>query len=80
MIIHDPNLMRLAVNPFENHPPSIVDPDRVKVLEAALELFQPVRRRYRQILQPACRIDSFELPLGNARSPGEPAYPFCVIS
>jgi hypothetical protein len=38
MIIHDPNLMRLAVDPFENHPPLIVDPDRVKILEAALEL------------------------------------------
>jgi hypothetical protein len=31
MMIHDPNLMRLAVDPFEDHPPLIVDPDRVKV-------------------------------------------------
>jgi hypothetical protein len=29
--LHDPNLVRLAVDPFEDHPPLIVDPDRVKV-------------------------------------------------
>jgi hypothetical protein len=29
-------VVRLAIDPFEDHPPLIVDPDRVKVLEGAL--------------------------------------------
>jgi hypothetical protein len=47
MIIHDPNLMRLAIDPPEDHSPLIVDPDRVKILEIAIEPLQAVRRRYR---------------------------------
>jgi hypothetical protein len=34
--------MRLAIGPLEDHSPLIVDPDRIKVLEVALELLQPV--------------------------------------
>jgi hypothetical protein len=37
MIIHDPNLMRFATEPFEDHPPLIIDPDRVKVLQVILD-------------------------------------------
>jgi hypothetical protein len=48
MIIHDPNLMRLAIDPLEDHSPLIVDPDRVKILQVALELLPPIRWRYRQ--------------------------------
>jgi hypothetical protein len=36
MIVHDPNLVRLAIDPFENHAPLIVDPDRVEFLAIAL--------------------------------------------
>jgi hypothetical protein len=42
MVIHDPNFMRLSICPFEDHPPLIIDPDRVKVLQVAFELLQPV--------------------------------------
>jgi hypothetical protein len=42
MIIHDPNFIRLSMKPFEDHPPLSIDPDRVKVLQVALELLQPV--------------------------------------
>ena len=30
------------MKPFEDHPPLSIDPDRVKVLQVALELLQPV--------------------------------------
>jgi hypothetical protein len=36
MIIHDPNLMRLAVDPFENHPPLIVDANAVQSMPVDL--------------------------------------------
>jgi hypothetical protein len=36
MIIHNPNIMRLAVDPFKDHPPLIVDSDRMKVLKSPL--------------------------------------------
>jgi hypothetical protein len=42
MIIHDPNFIRFSMKPFEDHPPLSIDPDRVKVLQVALELLQPV--------------------------------------
>jgi hypothetical protein len=35
MVIYDPNLMRLAFDPFEDHAPLVIDPDRVEVLEPA---------------------------------------------
>jgi hypothetical protein len=35
MVICDPDLMRLAFDPFEDHPPLVVDSDRVKSLENA---------------------------------------------
>src|SRR5580704_14250494 len=58
--------MGLAIDPFEDHSPLIVDPYRVKFLQVALEPFQPVRRRYHQIVQAACCVDRFELALGSA--------------
>ena len=52
MAIHDPDLAGLAFDPFEDH--AI---DRLSgwsaVLAIALELLQPIRRRYRQVFQPA---------------------------
>jgi hypothetical protein len=37
MAICDPNVMRLAFDPFEDDSPLIVDPDRIEVLEVALD-------------------------------------------
>ena len=75
MIIDDPNFIRLSTNPFEDHPPLIVDPDRVKVLQVALELLQPVRRRYRQILKSVSRIEGFELTFGRSGNALELSHP-----
>ena len=63
--------MRLAIDPLEDHPPLIIDPDRIKLLEVALELLQPIRRRYRQIHKPACRVDSFKLAFSSTGDTGE---------
>jgi hypothetical protein len=66
MIIYDASLMRLAIDPLEDHSPLIVDPDRVKFLQVALELLQSIRWRYRQVIQPARCVYRVELPLSSA--------------
>jgi hypothetical protein len=78
MVIHDPNIMRLAIDPLKDYAPLIVDPDRIKLLQFALELLQSVRWRYRQIVEPARRVDRFELTLGAAGHPRKLANPLIV--
>lgn len=75
MIIHDPNLMRLAIDPPEDHPPLIIDPDGMKFPQLALELLQSIRRRQHQVVEPACSINRFELALGSAGDPRKLANP-----
>lgn len=53
--------MRLAIYPFEDHSPLIIDSNRVVILQVALELLKPVRRRNSQIRKPARSIESLEL-------------------
>jgi hypothetical protein len=50
VVIHDPNLVRLAIDPFEDRSPLIVDPYRVKFLQIAPKPFQAVRWRNHQIV------------------------------
>src|ERR1051326_1217692 len=76
MIVHDLDFVRLAVDPFEDHPPLVIDPDRMKVSEGTLELLQPVRRWNGQIFQPACCVDRFELALSRASDTRELTHPF----
>jgi hypothetical protein len=78
MIIHNPNIVRFAINPLKDHAPLIVDPDRMKLLQIALELLQSVRWRNRQIVQPARRVDRFELTLSPAGDPLKLANPLVV--
>jgi AraC-like DNA-binding protein len=75
MVIHDPNVMSITLDPFEDHSPLIIDSDRVKLLEIALELFQTIRWRYGQILQAACRVEGFELTLRHSGDARELTYP-----
>src|SRR5207248_7879259 len=49
VIIHDPDLMWLTVEPFEDDSPLIIDPDGVEILEITLQFFQPIRPRYREV-------------------------------
>lgn len=67
VIVDDPDLVRLAFDPAQDDAPLIVDPDRVKAAQIALQFFEPVRRRHQQIFEPACRIDRFQLALGRPR-------------
>src|ERR1700674_3219514 len=53
VIVPDPDLMRMAIDPFENNAPLVIDADRVKFAQASLEFFQTVRRRYEEVVQPA---------------------------
>jgi hypothetical protein len=41
MGVNDPNVVRFAIDPYENDSPPIVDADGIEVFEIALELFQP---------------------------------------
>ena len=63
MIIDDANLIGLAIAPPEDDPPLVVDPDRMKVLQIPPQPFQAVRRRHREVTQPARRIDCFRFAL-----------------
>ena len=74
--IYELHEMGLAIDPFENDPSLVVDPDRMELVEIAFQLFQPVGWRDRQILQPACGIDGFELALGCPGDPRELTNPF----
>ena len=64
VVIHDLDLGRVAVGPPEDHPPLVVDPDRIEAFEISSQFLQTVRRRYREITYPARRVDRFELALG----------------
>src|ERR1700730_11533311 len=78
VVIHDPNLVRLAIDPSKDHSPLAVDPYRVEFLQVALELLQPVRWRYHQIVKAVCGVDRFELALGFSGDPLELANPLIV--
>src|SRR5438270_10096987 len=69
VIIHDSNLGCVAVGPSEDHPPLVVDPDRIEAFEVSSQFLQTIRRRHREITYSARRIDRFELAF---RSTGDP--------
>jgi len=64
VVIHDFDLGRVAVGPLEDHPPLVVDPDRIEAFEISLQFLQTIRGRYREIAYSARRVDRFELALG----------------
>ena len=49
VVIHDLDLGRVAVRPPEDHPPLVVDPDRMEAFKTSSQFLQMVRRRYRKI-------------------------------
>ena len=70
--------MRLAIDPLEDHSPLILDPDRVEAVEVAFELLQSVRWRYRQIIEPVCRVDCFQFALSGSRHARKLAHPLIL--
>jgi hypothetical protein len=58
------DLGRVTGGPPEDHPPLVVDPDRIEALEISSQFLQMVRGWYREIAYSARRVDRFELALG----------------
>ena len=63
MVVNDSDLMSTTIAPFEYHAPLIVHPDRMEVLQSALQLFESIRRWHLQVLEPTRRVEGFELAL-----------------
>jgi hypothetical protein len=62
VVIHNLNVMRIAVTPGEADPPLIVDPNAVCPGAITPEQFKLVSRRYPKILQAPCLMEVQELP------------------
>jgi hypothetical protein len=52
VVIHDLNVMRIAVAPSEADAPLVIDPNAVGSRPATLQQFELVSRRNAEILQP----------------------------
>jgi len=62
VVIHNLNVIRIAVTPGEANPPLVVDPNAVCPGAIAPEQFKLVSRRYPKILQAPCLMEVQELP------------------
>ena len=64
MVIDNADLVRIAIAPNEDHPPLVVDPNRMKRLEIAFQSFEAIGRRNEQIVQTPRGIDSLQSAFG----------------
>lgn len=67
MVVHDFDVTRVTVFPQEADTPLIVDPDAVLTLSIAVQRFQTIARRNRQVAKLGCGVDLGQLPLSDAR-------------
>ena len=66
MVIDNLDVLGTALRPCEADPPLAVDPDAVLAGPVALQGFQPVARRHRQIAQIRRRVKLTQLALRRA--------------
>ena len=62
VVIHDLNVMRIAVAPGEADTPLVIDPNAIRSGAAALQQFKLVSRRHAKVLQPRSPMQVQELP------------------
>jgi hypothetical protein len=62
VVIHDLNVVRIAVTPREADAPLVIDSNAVRPRAAALQQFKLVSRRHAKILQPPCLMQVQKLP------------------
>ena len=62
MVVHNLNVMRIAVAPRETDAPPVVDSNAVEARAVALQQFKLVSRRRAKILQPPCLMQVQKLP------------------
>ena len=77
MVIHNLNIVRIAVAPHKADAPLIVDANAVLSLSIALERFQVITRRRRQVAQLCCDIQLSKFSL---RHPLETPKPSDALS
>jgi hypothetical protein len=56
VIIYYLNFIRVTVKPFETYTPLVIDAYAVLTVTVSAQGFQPVPRRYKQILQRPCPV------------------------
>jgi hypothetical protein len=64
MIIHDLDACRSALGPFKTNAVLVIDADAVLAGSFSFKRFEPVTRRYAQIVERCRRIDLIELAKG----------------
>lgn len=62
VVVHDRDVIRVAVPPDETHPPLVVDPDAVLAGAVAAQLLQTVARWDAEVVERFRRVDRDELP------------------
>jgi hypothetical protein len=67
MVVDNGHVMGMTIDPAEDHPPLIVDPDGMEFFEVAFQLLQAIRRRHPQVLEPGCGVHGLKLALGAPR-------------
>jgi len=77
MVIHDLNVIRIAIAPHKADAPLIVDTDTVLSLSITFERFQTVTRGRREVAQFSGNVQLSKFPL---RHPLEPSKRFDVLS
>ena len=66
MIIHDFDVMRLALYPAKADAPLVIDPDRVLPRAIATQSLQTIARRRAKVIQPSRIVEHQELAPNNA--------------
>jgi hypothetical protein len=66
MIVAEPDLESVAIDPGEADSPLIVDPDRPLARRITFQLLQPVARRSAKHIQIEGRVKLLKAPLGEA--------------
>lgn len=69
MVIHDLNVIRIAIKPYEANPSLVVDADAVLTGAISLQRFEAVAGKYSQVVQVAGLIEQPQFAL---RHPLEP--------
>lgn len=76
MVVHDFNLKRVALAPYETDAPLVVDPNTMLALSVSPQAFQPVPRRGGQIAESRGKMELVKLSPRAALNRLEPAHRF----
>jgi len=84
VIIHDFDLVRVALAPYETYPPLVINPNAVLPFSVSAQAFQPIPRWRGQIAESRGEMQLLKLSPGNALNRLKPAHrfsleePFCI--